>query len=249
MQAAILAGGYGTRLSKDCDLAKYIPKTLLPINYKPIISYILNKIVLLSEIDKIYISIDQNSKPIFQLWHESIKYNKTIKLVDEPRRDKSQKLGAIGGLGYLIQQEGIPEDLLVIAGDNLFNGFDIAEFINFQRRKCSSVVACYDVLNKEIAKNKYGVLILDNNQRIIDFQEKPIEPKTSLISTACYILTKQSLKLLIKYLDDRNNPSDAPGHFIKWLSQRQATFGFIFTGKWFDLGDIDSYKQAEEHFS
>jgi len=129
---------------------------------------------------------------------------------------------------------------MVVAGDNLIS-FDLAEFGDFFQEKGTPCIAAYDVGSKERAKS-YGLVDLDGD-RIVDFQEKPDEPKSTLVSIACYAFPQETLPKFETYLAGENNP-DEPGWFIQWLQSREAVHAFTFDGAWFDIGTPDSYLEA-----
>ena len=135
---------------------------------------------------------------------------------------------------------------MVIGGDNLFE-FEMPEFVSEFRNQGANLVALYDVGSLENAK-LYGVVEINENKKIIGFFEKPDEPKSTLISTACYMFTRLGVKNILRYLDEGNDP-DKMGHFIEWLYKNDEVFGYIFKGQWFDIGSFESYDEANEFFS
>jgi len=128
----------------------------------------------------------------------------------------------------------------VIAGDNLIS-FDVSEFVDFFEEKGSPVLAAYDVGSREKAKS-YGLVDLDGDE-VVDFQEKPEDPNSTLVSIACYGFPADALDLLEEYLDSGNNP-DEPGWFIQWLQDRRSVHAFTFEEAWFDIGTPESYLEA-----
>ncbi len=238
MKSVILAGGFATRLG---EMSEICPKPLLPIVGKPIIQYIIEKIEEVGDVDEIFITTNEKFKKHFENWLSQFKVGKPIKLIVEKTKNENEKLGAIGAIGELAKNENVSEDLLIVAGDNLFD-FSLADFANDARKKNASLVAFYNIQSFELAK-RFGVTTLDENGMIIEFEEKPENPKTTLISTGCYFIKKGDLNLLHRYIDDENNP-DKPGYFVKWLSEKKEVYGFTFAGKWFDIGQMDSYKAA-----
>jgi len=98
--------------------------------------------------------------------------------------------------------------------------------------------------DRERAKS-YGLVDLDGDE-VIDFQEKPDDPKTTLVSIACYAFPAETLPDLSTYLEDGNNP-DEPGWFLQWLQKRGAVHAYTFDGAWFDIGTADSYLDAVEY--
>jgi glucose-1-phosphate thymidylyltransferase len=117
------------------------------------------------------------------------------------------------------------------------------------RAGTAPVIACFDMKSPEKLKEKYGEITLDANKKIILFREKPKNPRSSLASTACYYFPKETLGSVFDYLADKQNPTDAPGHFIKWLAQKNPAYGFPFDGAWFDIGSIESLEAANEFYA
>ena len=239
MKAIILAGGYAKRL---WPLTKNKPKQLLSVGGRPMIEYIMEKLEVQEDIDKIVISTNEKFEDNFKEWLLGYKSSKDIELVIEPTLSEKNKLGSVGALGYLIKEKNIDEELMIIGGDNLF-GFDLRDLINYYREKKGNVVALYDLKSIQKARS-YGVAKVDEEMRIIDFVEKPKNPPSTLVSTACYVLSQEGIKGILTYLDAGENP-DAIGFFIKWLIKRERVFGFVFSGKWFDIGSLESLKEAD----
>ncbi len=242
MQAVVLAGGFARRL---WPLTHDRPKPLLSVAGRPIIEHILEKLGDIEEIDKVYISVNQRFEPQFRQWLAGAKFGKELEIVAEPTTCEEDKLGAVGALGFLLRKKGISEDIIVVAGDNLFD-FDMKKFID-GKDNGFPVVALYDIEDKEKIKKKYGVVVLDEKDIIKEFHEKPEHPPSTLISTGCYFFPKKAVEMIYEYLNGKNN-ADAPGFFISWLAKQMAVQGFVFNGnsKWFDIGSMESYKEANE---
>lgn len=238
-----LCGGFARRM---LPLTENQSKALLPIAGKPIIEYIVRDLEKIDEIKKIYISTNNRFEPDFKKWLENFSCKKEIKLVVEPTLSEGEKLGAVGGWGFLIENEKIDDDLLSISGDNLTE-FSLQEFIDFFQKKKSSVFGVFDVKNLKQAK-KFGIVELDKDNKIIGFEEKPEKPKSTLASTGIYFFKKDDVKLITKYLEEGNSP-DKPGDFIIWLYKKTSVYGFSNIKTWFDIGSFESYKMAGEYYS
>lgn len=239
MKAILLAGGYAKRLwplTRDC------PKSLLPVAGKPIIEHIFDGIEKIAAINEIYLSTNLKFETNFKEWLKGYEGSKEVELVIEETRDEAEKMGAIGALQFLLARRGLKEDVLIIGGDNLFD-FDLHDLIAFQADKKKSVVLLYDMGDKERVKGKFGVLEIDSEFKIIHSEEKPEEPRSTLISTACYIFSKEDLALINDYLEAGNSP-DAIGFFVSWLCERRDVYGLIHNGLWFDIGSFDDYERA-----
>ncbi len=243
MKAIVLAGGFAKRM---WPLTKDKPKHLLPVAGRPMLDYVLEKLEPLKDLDSVFISTNAKFQDNFKVYLKNLKIDLNVSLFIEDTFSEGQKLGSVGALGYLLRENTIDEELLVIGGDNIFE-FEMEDLINNFRDKSANVLALYDVGSLEQAR-LYGVVEIDKNNKIIGFQEKPEQPKSTLVSTACYIFTKRGVRNILKYLELGNDP-DKIGHFIEWLYQNDEVFGFVFSGRWFDIGSFESYDEANEYFS
>ena len=240
MKALILSAGYATRLY---PLTKDSPKPLLPIAGRPMVEYLIDKLEAIPCLNEIIIVTNDKFARNFEEWHANgTSFSKPIKILNDGTTSDSDKLGAVGDMEFSIEKEAIKDDLLVIAGDNLFK-FNLTDFLKFAEAKSPyPSIGLYDVKNKEEVK-KYSAVELDNEGRVIDFQEKPKEPRTSLIAICMYYFPEEKLNLISQYLKGNGNP-DAPGYYIRWLHKQEKVYGYIFNGIWYDIGDIKSYQEA-----
>lgn len=237
MKIIILAGGYAKRM---WPLTEDRPKPLLPVAGRPIIEHILDRI---KGIDaEVIISTNQRFGPAFREWIGGVSFPRPLKLVTEPTVSESGKLGAVAGLNHVIQSQGIEDDVLVIGGDNMF-GFEIDSLLEFQRERGSPVVACHDLKDADKARDRFGVCELDQESRVINFQEKSPEPASALASTCIYYFPREVLPMIAEYLEGENNP-DATGFFIDWLRERTPVHGFVFREPWHDIGSPEIYEEA-----
>jgi glucose-1-phosphate thymidylyltransferase len=244
MKALVLAAGYATRLY---PLTKDYPKPLLKLGSKPIIDYIIEKLDLLDEIDEIIVITNSRFFSHFSKWSKSVRVNKKISLIDDLTKSLSDKLGAIGDMDFAIQNKSIKDDLMVIGGDNLFDD-SLKGFLSFAKSKTKSpVLGAYNIGNKTDAK-KYGVLKLNKENKVINFQEKPSAPKSTLVAMCLYYFPKSKLALIKEYLGKKNKQKDATGLYIDWLRRRVAVYGFVFGGRWYDIGDHKFYNEAKKKF-
>ncbi|MDD5155824.1 MAG: nucleotidyltransferase family protein [Candidatus Omnitrophica bacterium] len=246
MKALILAAGYATRLY---PLTRKYPKPLLKIGEKPIIDYIIEKLSAAEDIDEIIVVTNSKFISLFTKWasrFESIP--KGISLVDDLTKEEADKRGAIGDMDFVIDQRRIKDDLLVIGGDNLFED-DLSKFLSFAKGKSPSpVIGMYDLKSREQA-SKYGVLKIDKDGGVIDFQEKPKNPESALIAMCLYYFAKEKLGLIKEYLNERSSKGDAMGFYIDWLRKKEKVYGFVFSGRWYDIGDHKFYEEANRTFT
>lgn len=243
MKALILAAGYAVRLK---ELTSDMPKPLLEIGRRRIIDRLLDKIVNIKEASALYIITNDKFFEKFSDWLKNSKYHDKITLLNDGSVSNETRLGAIKDLEIAIREGGIDDDLLVVAGDNLFE-FDLNEFLKFsQARRDGTSVALYDIRDYKLAK-RFGVVKADEDGRVVDFEEKPEDPKSTLISTGIYYFPKEKLSFIKEYLKISER-SDAPGYYISWLVKKDRVYGFAFSEDWYDIGDIESYKKANSEY-
>jgi len=245
MKALILAAGYATRLY---PLTKEYPKSLLPVGGRPIIDYIIDNLENIEDIDEIIVITNSKFISKFRSWAKDRSGKKRISLIDDLTKDDSAKRGAIADMNFAARHKNIKDDLLVIGGDNLFD-YDLKNFISFAKaNKQHPVIGIYNIKSK-LAASKYGVIRVDKNNRLLDFQEKPKNPKSTLVAMCLYYFPKQKLRLIKQYLDNKRDKSDATGFYIDWLRRRCPVYAFTFKGRWYDIGHYQFYKEAQEAFA
>ncbi|MCX5667326.1 MAG: nucleotidyltransferase family protein [Candidatus Omnitrophica bacterium] len=244
MRLLILAAGYAVRLQ---PLTLNTPKPLLPIGGKSMIDRILAKTASVKDIDAIHVVSNRKFFQNFVEWKKLRKDASRIFLVDDGTMTNDTRLGAIRDMELAIRAGSIDDDLLVISGDNLFD-LDLAVFLKFAKSRNDGVsVALYDVGSIEAAK-KFGVVHIDDKGLVTDFEEKPQNPKSTLISTGIYFFPRQKVSNLREYVNSEGAKLDAPGYYIKWLSANDKVYGFPFSEKWYDIGDLESYKRADGEY-
>ncbi|ELY93219.1 nucleotidyl transferase [Natrialba chahannaoensis JCM 10990] len=236
MKAVVLAGGYATRM---WPITKHRPKMFLPIGESTVIDRIFAELEADVRIDEVYVSTNERFAADFEAHLTESEFEKP-QLSVEDTTEENDKFGVVGALAQLIERENVDDDLLIIAGDNLIS-FDVSAFVDYFEQQDAPTLAAYDVGSREKAKS-YGLVELEDN-RVVDFQEKPDEPNSTLVSIACYAFPQDSLTLLPTYLEEGNNP-DEPGWFVQWLQNREPTYAYTFEGAWFDIGTPESYLDA-----
>ena len=244
MKVLILAAGYAVRLQ---PLTLNAPKPLLEIGGKKIIDRILDKVAFVKGVDAVYIITNHKFSQNFQNWLKSSKQRKKISLIDDGTSANDGRLGAIRDMELAIKEKSISDDLLVIAGDNLFD-LDIGQFLNFSKEHDDGIsIALHDVGSIEEAK-RFGVVGIDKDNKVVEFEEKPENPKSTLISTGIYYFPKDKVAELKDYVASKDAKLDTPGYYIKWLSANDKVYGFSFSEKWYDIGDLESYKRADKEY-
>jgi glucose-1-phosphate thymidylyltransferase len=243
MKALILAAGYATRLY-PLTISK--PKPLLPIKGRPIVDYMIDQLNNVPEVDEIYVVTNHRFYKNFKAWASGCKAGNKITVISDKTLSNEERLGAIGDIQLVIEEAKISDDLMIVAGDNLF-AFDIRKFIDFSKShapNCS--IALHDINSLEEAK-KFGIVTIDKNNKILHFTEKPANPESTLVAICLYYFPKQKLAMVKKYLGQSNH-NDAPGNYISWLVKNEEVFGFIFSEEWYDIGDKHTYESIKDSY-
>jgi len=228
-------------------LTKECPKPLLEVSGRPIIDYIIDKLNSLRQIDGIIVITNSKFIAKFRKWKKTVQAKKQLILIDDQSKSNADRRGAIGDINFAINKLRLKDDLLVIGGDNLFSG-TLKNFIAFAvKNKPASTVGFYKLRNLKDA-SKYGVARLDKSGKVIDFAEKPLKPKSRLVAMCLYYIPAESLGMINDFIKT-GMKVDATGNYIDWLKNRIDTYGFIFKGSWYDIGDIKYLKAANEKFA
>ncbi len=239
MKAILPCAGYATRLY---PLTLDVPKALLPIKGKPLLDYTIEKIRReVKEVDQIIVVSNAKFYPHFLAW--SKKYGVYVKVLNDETESNETRLGGIGDLWFALQQEQIKEDILVIAGDNIFD-FDLRKFIQFFRKVGKTTVGIY-TLDAEEIKKMSCVEISDG--KIVAFEEKPQQPKTLLSSIGIYLFSQSDLQNIKNYMKT-DLSKDGPGYLVKYFCSTQEVYPFLFQGRWFDIGSKEIYEQVQKEW-
>lgn len=235
MRALIMAGGFATRL---WPLTKEKAKPLLLLNGKPLVSHIIEKI---PEDVPICVATNKRFEKDFLKWRRNI--DRQIHLIFEETKSDKEKLGVLGAIAECIKDQEIKEDLLLIGGDNYFD-FSIENFLSVY--KGIPLIAAYNIGNPEEAK-KFGVLVTKGS-KVIEFQEKPENPRSTLVNTFCSVFPPSIFPVLFEFV---KHYKDNFGAFIEHLLEKKIDVqAYITTKNWFDIGSfegyIDAHKKAEK---
>ncbi len=246
MKVIILAAGYATRLY---PLTLNQPKPLLPVAGKPMIEHVLDNLTPMDGLDRVYVVTNAKFAGHFQQWADHYRATKSkleFTIVNDHSTDDTNKLGAIGDIHYVLKTENVNDDLIVVAGDNLFSE-KLTGFGKVCREKNTPVLALYDVGDLEQIK-KYNAISVDAAGQIIFFEEKPKNPTSTLTGIALYYYPKHTLPLIQQYMAEGNNP-DQPGRLVQWLYPRTPVYTWRVPGTWFDIGSKETLEEANEIFA
>jgi glucose-1-phosphate thymidylyltransferase len=246
MDALILAAGYATRLY---PLTQNKAKPLLEVAGKPMMEYVVDAMLPIPDLTNLYVVTNAKFAPAFQAWAAGYLGRQKkfkINVINDGTSDESSRLGAIGDIAFVLREQALDRDLIIVAGDNLFS-VGLEGFVRFCRRRNAPVVALYDVKDLEAIK-QYNNITTDPTGRVTFFEEKPARPKSTLTAIALYFYPKRTLQMIHKDLREGNNP-DQPGRLIQWLYTREPVFTYVMEGLWFDIGSIESLQEADRVFA
>jgi glucose-1-phosphate thymidylyltransferase len=245
MKLIVLAAGFATRLY---PLTLHTPKPLLPVAGKPMIEHVLGAVSGIENIDHVYVVTNGKFASHFEAWaagYTRLHPRLGLTIVNDRSTDDATKLGAIGDLAFVMQQHQIDDDIVVVAGDNLFStGLD--GFGTLAARLRAPILAVYDVGDLEQIK-KYNSIQLDAEGRIVFFEEKPQAPTSTLTGIALYYYPASTLPLIDQYLREGNN-RDQPGRLVQWMYPRTPFYTWLVPGIWYDIGSAETLNEADRVF-
>lgn len=240
MKCLILAAGYATRLY---PLTENFPKPLLEVKGKTILDWLVDDLAQSGLIDGFVVISNHRFYPHFAAWAE--KKPMTIQVLDDGTSSNETRLGAVKDIQFAIDTLGLDDDMLVIAGDNLLD-FSLTKFAAYAKEKGTACVMRYYHPDKEKLK-KFGVVCVDENDRITHMVEKPPVPPSHWCCTPFYYYTAEDARL-VKTGIEAGCGTDAPGSFISWLSTQRPVHAMEMPGKRYDIGDMATYTAAQTEY-
>lgn len=246
MKNIVIAAGYATRLG---ELTRNFPKPLLRIGDSTILGRMLDDIDSIPEIDEHIIVTNHKFASIFEDWARGLNYRKPITIVDDGTETNETRMGAVCDLLFAMDKLSINDDMLVVAADNLLF-FSFEGFVRFALEKGSSCIMCHE--QKELAKlQRTGVVVLDSDNRVLNMEEKPQNPKSTWAVPPFYVYLRKDLDLIRNAVADGCG-KDAPGNLAHYLCDHTTMHAWPMAGTGenlrFDIGSLDTYKEACEKF-
>ena len=241
MDSIVLAGGFAKRM---LPLTKNTPKQLLDVAGEPMLSHVLKSLEEISP-ERVIISVNSFFSSHFSQFIDDYSGPLNLQLFVESSENEEEKLGALGALNLLFSELNITGPVFIAGGDNLSN-FDLSAMVSKSERTNRDVIGLYDVEDNNLAK-LYGIAELKSD-RIVDFVEKPSEPKSTLAATAYWLLSTDGISNFFDYINSGGD-RDALGNFLAWNIKRNEVLSVSYRGTWYDIGDLDSYKAAQKWLS
>ena len=199
MKALIIAAGYATRLRPLTDDRA---KSLLPVGGRPMIDWIIDKVDEVDEVDEVHLVTNARFADAFSRWAPT----RNVVVHDDGTTSNEDRLGAIGDIAFVVDRQGWDgEDLLVIAGDNLFD-FSLADYVAFWRaqdggRERDRVVRASAARAAQPVRDRRG----RRRRPRQELRREAGEPPSNLVATATYIYDRAHVALLHAYLAEDNS--------------------------------------------
>ncbi len=241
MKCIVLAAGYATRLY---PLTENYPKPLLEVNGMSILDHLLRDIDKLEEVDGHVIVSNHRYYQRFVEWKDkNTAIKKPIEILDDGSMSNETRLGAVKDIQFAIESLNIDEDVLIIAGDNLID-FSFRQFVDFaESHNASAVMVNYEESLEEL--RRCGVMIPDENMKIVSMEEKPREPKSNWCVGPFYFYRREDLHYVAKGIAEGCG-TDAPGSFVCYLCEHTPVYAYEMPGQRYDIGDLESYKKVQK---
>lgn len=243
MKNIVIAAGYATRLG---ELTKNFPKPLLQIGESTILGRMLDDIDRIPDIDEHIIVTNHKFAPVFDDWAARQHYTKPLTIIDDGTETNDTRLGAVCDLLLAIKNLGEDTDLLVVAADNLLF-FSFQEFVDFFKEKQSSCIMCHEQPSIEKLQ-RTGVIVVDNQWRVLNMEEKPLQPKSHWAVPPFYIYRKEDLPI-IRHSVENGCGKDAPGNLAHYMVEHTVMHAWPMTAGRFDIGSLDTYYEAQRLFA
>ena len=242
MKNIVIAAGYATRLG---ELTKNFPKPLLKIGDNTILGRMLDDIDKIEEIDEHIIITNHKFAGIFEEWSAKQSYKKPITIIDDGTETNETRLGAVCDLLYAMDKLQIDDDMLVVAADNILF-FSFQEFVDFAKAKQTSCIMCHEQPSIEKLQ-RTGVIVVDENMKVLNMEEKPKEPKSHWAVPPFYIYLKKDLEK-VRHSVENGCGKDAPGNLAHYMVEQVEMHAWPMSAGRFDIGSLDTYKEACEKF-
>ncbi len=223
------------------------PKHLLEVGDRPILERLLGQLAEIDQLEHVFVVTNAKFANRFRDFAASWQGPLELTVVDDGTTSDEDKLGAIGDLALVIGQEGVDDDLLVAAGDSIFDEAGFDALVRLGLEKDAPVIAVVDVGDRGTIK-RLSAITTDADGRVAAFEEKPEEPESTLAGIALYFYPRSALPLIDRYLEEGNNP-DQPGRLVEWMYQRTPFYVWQVPGRWYDIGSPETLEEADREFS
>lgn len=245
MKAIILAAGYATRLY---PLTKNFPKPLLEVGGKTILDHLVGQLKNIADIDGVYVVTNRRFYGHFADWaraNRAIHTGLETEILDDGTTSNDNRLGAVGDIHFAIETCDIDGDVFVLAADNILL-FSLQKLVNtFKSNPVSHITVRHNPDYDD--RKRRGNVQLDEDNRVLQFIEKPDSPISEWSASPVYIYPASILPRFEEYIANGGNP-DAPGHFLEWLHICETVYAYNIEGRVLDIGNRESLAEARAFF-
>lgn len=242
MKNIVIAAGYATRLY---PLTENFPKPLLQVGSRSILGRLIDDIDGIDEVNEHIVVSNHKFVRHFHEWADSTPTRCPIRIVDDGTETNETRLGAVRDLLLAIDVAQVDEDMLVLAADNILD-FSLRGFVDYFHEKETSLLMCHH--EPELRRlQRTGVIEVDQAMRVLQMQEKPEVPVSHWAVPPFYLYHHRDLPLIRDCLS-HGCSFDAPGNLAHYLCERTVVHAWPMPGKRFDIGSMDSYREAQTLF-
>lgn len=227
MKAVVMAGGAGSRLR---PLTVNRPKPIVPIVNKPVIGHILD-LLKRHGITDVIITLQYKAETIQDYLGDGSSLGMHIEYTIEE--------SPLGTAGSVKQAQALLDDTFIVISGDALTDFDLSAIIDFHKtRKAMATLTLYRVPNPL----EYGVVIIDEQGRIRQFQEKPSwgEVISDTVNTGIYVLEPEALD----YFEPELKFDFSNDLFPILLEKEDPLYGYVANGYWCDVGNLSEYMRA-----
>jgi len=241
MKCLILAAGYATRLY---PLTENFPKSLLKVKEKTILDHLVDDIDISGDIDEYVVISNHKFYSHFLDWAKN--KSQKITVIDDGTTSNDNRLGAVKDIEFAIKSLNINDDVLVVAGDNVLD-FSLTKFITYVKNKnVSCVMRYFEGAREKLVKS--GVVVVDNDDKVIDMTEKPFNPKSNWCCPPFYFYKAKDAKKISMAIE-QGCGTDAPGSYVAWLCKNTIVCAMEMPGKRYDIGNFESYEKVQKEYN
>lgn len=246
MKALVLAAGYGTRLH---PLTRDRPKPLLPVGGRPLLDRLVGDLDRVPGLREILVVVNDRYRDDFGEWAEGARdrVSRPLTVISDGTTEPEGRLGAVGDVAFVVERAGLDDDLLVVAGDNLFE-FEIGEMVREAGGDRAAAVVAVERREERERLERGGVAAVGDDGLVERFVEKPDRPPTRTAVAPLHVYRRTTLPLFGRYVEGGGEP-DAPGHFLEWLVPRRPVRAWRMPGPRHDIGTPESYRATRERFA
>lgn len=242
MKAIVIAAGYATRLY---PLTLNFPKGLLEVGGRAIVDYLMDQIESVPDVDEVYLVTNSRFAGHFERWAAGWNGRLDVDVIDDGTTSNDNRLGAVGDIRFAIGSRAITDDILVCGSDNLL-GFRLKDLVaDFHANPVAHI--CVGCVDDPDDRRRRGIAVLNADNRVVKFEEKPDQPDSCWGSAAIYVYPAATLKRFGEYVESGRTP-DAPGHFVEWLCQVEPVYAHRIQGSAIDIGNPETLEQARREY-